>query len=265
MPIDARLEAQKLLDLYKNDPRQGLATVLLTGDSGSGKTSILRSCPKPIHLDSFDPGGSKSVRDMILAGDVIPDIRFEKEDFKNPSAFKLWMKEFEARFVGKYFNSIGTYMLDSCTTFSMAIMNLVQASPKGSGIGQVPEWNKDYHPAKVYLEDWFGKILQLPCHVIVTAHLEPLKNSEGAVIGKRFMATGKAAILIPLLFDEVWVMDTKETSKSVEYSVKIANTGFLFARSRLAAKGILNHQEPADFRAILKKAGLNYEDKPRLS
>jgi hypothetical protein len=264
MPIDAKVEAKKLRELYKSAPRQGLATILLTGESGSGKTSILRTAPTPIHVDSFDPGGTKSVRDLIEKGDVIPDIQYENEDFKNPSAFKNWMREFEARRVGKYFNDIATYMLDSTTTFTAAVMNYIQASPGGSGIGKVPVWNKDYHPQKVYLEDWLGRLMLLPCHVILTAHLEPIKNDEGSVIGKRFLMTGKGAITIPLLFDEIWVADSKETSKGMSYYVKLVNTGFLYARSRLAANGVLSKEEPSDLRAILKKAGLNYEDKPKL-
>ena len=261
MPIDARVEAEKLRTMYKENKKQQYVSVLLTGESGSGKTYITRTAPRPVHIDSFDPTGTMSVRDEIERGNIIVDTRFEEENFMSPSAFKLWTKEFEARRVGKYFESIGTYVLDSATTFTTAIMNSVQASPKGSGAGQVPVWNKDYHPQKVAIETWLSKCMTLPCHFILTAHLEPQKNDEGSIIAYRFMMTGKSSITVPLKFDEIWVTTTKETSKGIEYSVKLNSTGFYLARSRLAGTGKLKPTEPANLKEIIKKAGLDYQDK----
>jgi hypothetical protein len=106
--------------------------------------------------------------------------------------------------------------------------------------------------------------MTLPCHFILTAHLEPQKNDEGSIIAYRFMMTGKSSIIVPLKFDEIWVTTTKETSKGIEYSVKLNSTGFYLARSRLAGTGNLSKVEPANLREIIRKAGLSYEDKPGL-
>jgi len=259
MPIDAKVEAEKLRKMYKAAPKQGLTSILMTGESGTGKTFSLKNAPFPVHIDSFDPTGTKSVRDYIEKGFIIPDIRFEEEDPFNPSAFELWTKEFEARRVGKYFNSVGTYVLDSATTWTSAIMNYVQGKRKAAGT--VPLWEKDYHPQKVLIETWLQKCMNLPCHFILTAHLEPQKDTKGAIVSRRFLMTGKSAIKIPLLFDEIWVADKKETSKGWEYFFHIESGGMLLARSRLAGTGKLASNEPNNLRAIFKKAGLNYADK----
>jgi len=262
MPIDAKIEAEKLRTLYKEDPRQDLASILMTGESGKGKTYSLRTTPFPVHIDSFDNRGTKSVRDLIDTGDVVADIRYENDDPFNPHAFKLWKKEFEARRVGKYFESIGTYCLDSASTFTEAVMNDIQKNRNAAGT--IPLWEKDYHPQKVELRKWISKITSLPCHVIVTGHLEPQKDKEGNTVGRRFLMTGKGAIVIPLLFDEIWVMENKETSKGLDYHIVLQSTGMFLARSRLAGTGKLGKTEPTNLRTIFKKAGLNYEDKPKL-
>lgn len=262
MPIDAKVEAAKLLKMYQEDPRQQYASILMTGESGTGKTYSLRTAPFPVHIDSFDPTGTKCIRDLIIKGDVIADTRFEGDIAKDPHAFELWMKEFEARRVGKYFDSIGTYVLDSASTFTDAVMNYIQK--KRGAPETVPLWEKDYHPQKVFLEKWISRCMTLPCHFILTAHLEPQKDSEGNVVARRFLMTGKGAIKIPLLFDEIWVTDKKETSKGWDYFVRIESGGMFLARSRLAGTGKLDSKEPTNLRTIFKKAGLSYEDKPAL-
>ena len=259
MPIDARVEAEKLRTMYKEDPRQDLASILMTAESGKGKTFSARTAPKPVHIDSFDPRGTTCVRDLVDSGDVIPDIRFENDDPFNPHAFKLWTKEFEARRVGKYFESIGTYFLDSASTFTEAVMNKIQMDRKAPGT--VPLWEKDYHPQKVELRKWFAKIMSLPCHVIVTAHLEPQKDKEGNTVARRFLMTGKGAIVIPLLFDEIWVLENRETSQGLVYYTMLESTGMFLARSRLAGTGKLKSVEPTNLRDIFMKAGLSYKDK----
>ena len=76
--------------------------------------------------------------------------------------------------------------------------------------------------------------------------------------------TGKGAITVPLLFDEIWVLENKDTSKGLEYYTVLQSTGMLLARSRLAGTGKLGKTEPTNLKHIFKKAGLNIEDKPAL-
>lgn len=264
MPIDARVEAEKLRTMYKESASQGKINVLLTGESGSGKTFMTRYAPWPIHVDSFDPGGTKSVRDLIEKGNIVADTEFEDEDPMNPTAFKYWKAKFEDRERNGYFDNFACYWLDSATTWSDAVMNYHQAGKGGSGAGKVPVWNKDYHPQKVSIRNYLRKCLNLKCHFILTAHLNIQKDKEGNVIARRVMFSGQGAVTIPLLFDEIWVTDAKESSGGFNYEVKTVAAGLYLARSRLAGTGAINKTEPATLRTILKKAGLNYEDRPGL-
>jgi len=85
--------------------------------------------------------------------------------------------------------------------------------------------------------------------------------------GKMFislMITGKLVRRVPLLFDEMYVAMTKETSKGIEYQLLTQKTGLYQAKSRLAKMGELETYEVPDIKAILRKTGRDTNDKPSL-
>lgn len=261
--LDARKQAAELAEKYKNDKKQSSFNLLLLGEMGSGKTFLIRTARKPVHIDSFDPGGSKGLSDLIATGDIIVDSRYESEKPLSPFAFAEWKSVMDSRVRSKYFDYIGTYMLDSSTTWSKAIMNDVL---KKAGLaGSSPRFTKDYQPQKNAIENAIYEMLDLPCDFILTGHLEAFKDeAEGGKVRFRYMTTGKGALVIPTLFDEIWVMDPKDSSNGVEYRVLTQNTGTYTCRSRLAKEGLLSQYEKPDIKAILKKVGRSTEDLPRL-
>lgn len=252
-------EVKKLQEDYNNDPRQKKFNILLTGESGSGKTYLTRTCRKPVHIDSFDPGGSKCVSDLIDKKEIIVDTHYEGEDPTKPFAYKDWKANFDWREKNGYFDMFGTYMLDSSTTWSEAIMNwLLQ---KAGIAGQVPRFTKDYTPQKIEIRNYMRRILDLPCDVIVTGHLELKEDPDKGHIF-RLMTTGKGAITLPLLFDEIWVLRAKEKANGTDYQLLLQPTDLYLARSRLAKNGKLSAIEVPDVKALKKKVGLVSEDKP---
>ena len=106
--------------------------------------------------------------------------------------------------------------------------------------------------------------LNLPCNVVVTGHLEATKNEVSGAVSYRFMTTGKAETTIPLEFDDVWVADTKKTSKGVEYQLITARTGAYLATTRIG-RGKFETFEKPDIAYLLKKAGRDASNKPLLT
>jgi hypothetical protein len=271
MSYDFKDELKRVTDYYKQDRLQKRFSALICGPSGSGKTFLLRSCRYPVHVDSFDPGGTKCLSDWIKSGNVICDTRFENEDPLSPKAFALWKQSIDVRIQIKYFDHIGTYALDSSTMWMAAAMNAQQII---SGTqGRAPSWNQDYKPVRAEMETYIRKLMSLPCDFILTGHLEkqeellykdPKTGIERKNIEYRYMTIGKAEITVPLLFDEVYVMEGKEDSNK-QRLMTIQSQGKYQARSRLKGNGKLNDEEPADIKALLKKIGLSTEDKPKLS
>ncbi len=262
-PLD---ELKRVTDYYAQDKLQKRFSALICGESGSGKTFLLRSCRRPIHIDSFDPGGTKCLKKWIDSGDVIADTQWEGEDPLSPDRFARWKKAIDLRLQIGYFESFGTYCLDSATTWASSAM-VAQTG------GQVPDWGKDYVPVKHEMDIYLRKLMAISCDFILTGHLDKkekviaierktgIKTSE---VNYRFLTIGKAVVTMPLLFDELYVLKTNEGSSGLERVLITEAQGEFAARSRLKGSGVLNAEEPADIKALLKKIGLPCEDKPKL-
>jgi hypothetical protein len=264
-------ELKKVKDYYNGDPLQRRFSALVTGETNAGKTYLLRTARKPIHIDSFDPGGTKCLRDLIGKGDVIADTSFENDDPFEPKAFANWMKAVDLRFHLGYYKQFGTYCIDSATMFGAAVMSYGMGD-KGRA-GEAPMRNKDYMPQKVYMVNYIKKLMTLPCDFILTGHLREIKkllsiDTQTGIareeIKYRFYVTGDAVVTIPLLFDEIYVIVGKEGREGPKREMLTDSLGTYSARSRLKMNGLLSAIEPPDIKALLKKAGFSSEDKPKL-
>ena len=261
MPLDARLENERLRKLYLEDENRDKYNLLLLGEKGTGKTYIANTVRKPVFVDSFDPDGTLTVREMKKKGDLLAETKYEHEDPLKPTAYAQWVKDFEEKEKANYFANFGTYMLDSSTIWAEAIMNFILS--KDGRAGTAPLFTKDYVPQKVMIHNALKRVLNLPCDVIVTGHVEPMKDDLLGSVEYRYMTTGKGTVIIPLMFTEVWIADTNQSSKGVEYRIVTQRTGKYMASSRLSA-GKLDTYETPDIKAILKKCGVDIKDKPGL-
>lgn len=261
--LEAKKNAQEIAKMYSTDKKQQSFNLLLLGEMGQGKTFLTRTARKPIHIDSFDPGGTKGLEDYIAKGDIIVDTRYESEDPVKPTMTPIWVSEMDKRIKSNYFDHIGTYVIDSSTTWSDMLMNNIL---KKAGIaGQQPRWAHDYGPQKTLIRNYLKICLDLPCDFILTGHLKTTVD-EGAG-GKtifRFATTGQGVVTIPTMFDEIWNMTSKDTSDGLKYRILTQSTGTYACRSRLAKDGLLDKFEEPDIKAILKKVGKDVQDKPKL-
>lgn len=275
----AKAEAKKMWELYASDPRQHTYNLLLLGDAGTGKTRILETCRKPIHVDCFDKGGSKTIREMVEKKDCIADTRYENEDPLKPSVFALWKREFEVRLMRGYFENIGTYCLDSSSAWCDAMMNwlldgnqLDANRKKGeSRVGTPPVWQTHYYPQKILLTTYIEKMLSLPCDFILTGHLKPEYeetidqdgNISKVLSRYEYKVVGDASVMIPTKFDEMYIMLKEETGGRINYKMLTSKAKLLNAKTRLGRDKFAQY-EPPDIKALLRKAGWDPKDKPRL-
>ena len=258
--LEAKKTAAELQELYENDPRQESFNLLLLGPSGSGKSFIARTARKPVHIDSFDPGGTKGLRRWIKSGEIVVDTKYEGEDRESPWAYQKWKETYRERYREDYYSYLGTYILDSSTLWTEAIMNWHLG--KESRAGKPPKWAHDYVPQKTEILNILKTLLDLPCDFILTGHLEPNQDQVTGALSYDYLCVGKASLIIPLEFDEMWVMRTEETSTGTNYKVQTQSNEMYRAASRLAEDGLLDFYEAPDIKAILDKVGRDSSDKP---
>lgn len=252
-------EIAEIKEAYNSSPRRENITAIVYGGIGAGKTSLLGTARKPVLIDSFDPGGTKPLESKIKAGEILVDPSFEHDDPMAPKAWALWARKFKQRFHSGLFNHVGTYAIDSLTTWSQACLADILA--KANRAGGVPQQN-DWYPQMVAMENAVRNFLQLPCSVILIAHEDTDKDEISGRIVRNLMITGKAKVRIPGLMDELWYAHTTRTGKGVEYKLRTQKNSSEHARSRLSREGLLDEVEPADIKHILAKAGYPTDDLP---
>lgn len=264
MSLDIRKAAEEIRSMYKDARTSKYFRALIFGDVGTGKTTLLKTCPKPIHVDSFDPGGTTSIRKQIEEGWIIADVRYEDEDPKDPKALKLYDEILDKRIAEGYFNYFGTYALDSLTTFGDAGLNYILK--KNGRPGGIPQAGKgsdnDYVKQQSAIEPILRKLLNLPCHVIFIAHPDMRESDTTKVKSIGPKVYGQLATKLPLLFSEIYCAQAKEVQNGIEYSLLTRQTGYWRCRSRLAATGKIDMYETQDIKKLLAKADFDNSDKP---
>jgi hypothetical protein len=272
MPIDIVKEFEAIKQTYQAQSQQDSYNALVYSDFGQGKTRLAKTCRLPVHIDSFDPGGTRTLKDEIegketptksdpyrATGKIMADVRFEIEDPMKPTAFALWDKEYHRRKREGYFSMIGTYFLDSATTWASAAMNVILE--KAGRKGMAPH-QQDYLPAMVMIENAIKDLVSLPCDVILTAHLDVDKDEA---TGRMFVGplfVGKLKQRVPLLFDELYCAQVRRSAAGETYNLLTRSDGIFKARTRLGREGIFETLEESDIKKLLKKAGYSIEDKP---
>ena len=250
-----------LQTMYTEDARQHSFNALICGETGAGKTYLARTARFPVHIDSFDPGGTQGLRKEIAAKDIIVDSRYENEDPLAPNAYRLWKANFLQRVRDGYFNHFGTYVLDSSSMWSVTIMNWILAADKRPGTG--PKWEKDFGPQKVEIKNMIAIMTSLPCDFLLMGHLKADKDEVTGKTTYRFMSVGDSSVTIPMAFSEIYVALAESKGAVVERKLLTQKDSFYLARTRVGAGKFERWEEP-NIKAMLKKAGFPCEDKPNI-
>lgn len=247
----------ELKKYYEESATKDTFNALVYGDMGTGKTRLFRTCRRPVFIHSFDPGGTKTVKDCIDEGWMFVDTRFEGEDPGNPKVYEMWLDEMKNLQRMDFFSSLGTYGLDSLTTWAQSIMGFVL---KGKGRPGTFPWQEDYGPQMARIESHVKSLTSLPCDVLVTAHPDQAKDDRSGRMFIGPLVTGKLRTRLPILFDEIYAMITESKPGGTVYNVLTQNDGLYRCRTRLGREGLYSKHEKPDIKYLLRKAGLPAED-----
>ena len=242
-------------ELNAGKPAQESFNILLYGPVGTGKSTILSTCRQPVYIASFDPGGTKLpvLEQMEKDGLAFLDTEYELEDMKRPKALAAFEKTYDKMEREGVFDSIGTFAIDSLTTFGDALMNYILK--RENRAGTTPQI-QDYLVQQTMLQQMFRKMCALPCDFVVTGHISTDKDEVTGRMVTSLLIPGKAAAKVPVLFDEVLISTVEMDSKrQPSFSVRlVGDAKYKTSTRRFSGKNFEPFEKP-DIMELRAKAG----------
>jgi len=228
-------------------------TVLVIGESGTGKTHIIGTYPGLCYVFDTDDG-MVTLRGMDVEYDTY------KDDPQKPMAYvnaqrQLQKFQTEAKKSGKVMYNdriIDCVALDSSSGMLDACLQNVLFG-KGA-LDKLPAsftWATEYAPQSHAYWTFVKGLLSLPCSVIVTAH-EQTKEDDLTKDVKVWPALiGQLRSKIGASFDLVLRCEAKPKSEGTVYKVLTQNQGYHTAKSRF--REVLDLREKPDLAYMLDK------------
>ncbi len=264
---------KEVQSLYKASPCAQKMKAIILGAKGIGKTSLAKTCPGPVLLHSFDPGGAQVVpQKLIDSGKVIVDNSFEDDNLLSPTAYLNWIKKFNLYAKEGVFNEVGTYILDSTTTLAHCMLWQIAKKEGRLPAGLTSPTDKKVHGLQ--MNDWdtvraqfltiTRQLMKLPCHVLLIGHLSKTQDEVTGGFVKEIALPGQSRTNVPVIFSEVFVMQEMTKAKFSDGTsgtrVLQTSTAKGYTASTRMGAGIFDQYEKPDIRFLLKKAGKDASD-----
>lgn len=205
--------------------------ILVYGQSGAGKTTLIKTLPKPLILSA--EGGLLS-----LQKDNLPYI--EIKNMSDLHEAYSWLIETEE---GKSFQSIA---LDSISEIAEVVLGTEKAAAK------------DPRQAYGAMQDQMTQLIRafrdLPGrHVYFSAKVEKQQNEMAQLLHSPSMPGQKLGQMLPYFFDEVFALRVGQNENGEQQRMLMCATdGIWVAKDR---SGLLGPWENADLGAIIAKIG----------
>lgn len=205
--------------------------LLVYGQAGAGKTSLIPTLPNPVILSA--EGGLLSIADTNLPFVEINDLADLRE------AYQWLTKSKEA----EGFESVA---LDSISEIAEVVLNAEKKATKDP--------RQAYGAMQEQMADIIRGFRDLPGkHVYMSAKLEKTQDEMGRVLYAPSMPGNKTGQSLPYFFDEVLALRVeKDAEGNTRRALMCDSDGLWLAKDR---SGKLEVWEDADLGMIIKKIG----------
>ncbi len=205
--------------------------VLVYGQAGAGKTSLIKTLPSPIVLSA--EGGLLSIQDADLPFIEISDMETLREAY-------TWLTQSDE---AKGFQSVA---LDSISEIAEVVLNAEKKATKDP--------RQAYGAMQEQMADIIRAFRDLPGrHVYMSAKLEKTQDEMGRVLYAPSMPGNKTGQALPYFFDEVLALRVeKDSENNTQRALMCDSDGLWLAKDR---SGKLDAWEAPDLGAIIAKMG----------
>lgn len=203
--------------------------VLVYGQAGAGKTSLVKTLPNPIVLSA--EGGLLSIQDADLPYIEISDMDTLKEAY-------AWLTSSDE---AKRYQSVA---LDSISEIAEVVLNAEKKATKDP--------RQAYGAMQEQMADIIRAFRDLPGrHVYMSAKLEKTQDEMGRVLYAPSMPGNKTGQALPYFFDEVLALRVEKDGEGVTQRALMCDSdGLWLAKDR---SGKLEAWEAPDLGAIIAK------------
>jgi len=205
--------------------------VLVYGQAGAGKTSLIKTLPQPIVLSA--EGGLLSIQDADLPFIEISDMETLREAY-------TWLTQADE---AKAFQSVA---LDSISEIAEVVLNAEKKATKDP--------RQAYGAMQEQMADIIRAFRDLPGrHVYMSAKLEKTQDEMGRVLYAPSMPGNKTGQALPYFFDEVLALRVeKDSDNNTQRALMCDSDGLWLAKDR---SGKLDAWEAPDLGAVIAKIG----------
>ncbi len=205
--------------------------VLVYGQAGAGKTSLIKTLPSPIVLSA--EGGLLSIQDADLPFIEISDMETLREAY-------TWLTQSDE---AKGFQSVA---LDSISEIAEVVLNAEKKATKDP--------RQAYGAMQEQMADIIRAFRDLPGrHVYMSAKLEKTQDEMGRVLYAPSMPGNKTGQALPYFFDEVLALRVeKDGEGNTQRALMCDSDGLWLAKDR---SGKLDAWEAPDLGAVIAKIG----------
>jgi len=201
--------------------------ILCYGQSGAGKTSLIKTLPNPIVLSA--EGGLLSIADADIPFIEIASMDDLREAYS-------WVLESEYKSVA----------LDSISEIAEVVLNTEKKATKDP--------RQAYGAMQEQMADIIRAFRDIPGrHVLMTAKLEKTQDEMGRVLYSPSMPGNKTGQSLPYFFDEVLALRVeKDGEGNTQRALMCDSDGLWLAKDR---SGKLSSWEAPDLGEIISKIG----------
>ena len=203
--------------------------VLVYGQAGAGKTSLVKTLPNPIVLSA--EGGLLSIQDADLPFIEIGDMDTLKEAYS-------WLAGSDE---AKQYQSVA---LDSISEIAEVVLNAEKKATKDP--------RQAYGALQEQMADIIRAFRDLPGrHVYMSAKLEKTQDEMGRVLYAPSMPGNKTGQALPYFFDEVLALRVEKDGEGVTQRALMCDSDGLWLAKDRSSK--LEAWEAPDLGAIIAK------------
>lgn len=217
----------KTLDIHAG----GKPKFLLVGSTGGGKTSQIVTLPGRTFAYLFDPSALSSLRGFDVEYETFfpekvnisaqsltkgkGDRPLGKDDASE--VYREWEEDFEKKISTNYFDAFDNIAFDSFTTFSDIVMDrilFINGRP-----GHFPQQD-DWTAQMASITNVVRTLVGMNKLLLFTAHDEFKQDEQSKRMQNSLILTGKLKVKLPLLFSEIWHMDSACTADKIYYTAQ---------------------------------------------